>query len=475
MVRRGLRIVVLFVAVFFAATASAQSRQDRARDLFERGRALYAERKYDEALESLMQAYVLDPSPVLIYNIARIHEDKDDLENAARFFENYLKIAPRAKDRAAVKKRLAALKKAIATRPPRGFLTLSTTPPGATIRVDGLVVGQSPVSAVPLSAGRHGLEANIDGYETWRMDVAITGGRTLTLSANLSDRPGPVIIETNPPGAEVFVLGGSRQSLGRCPCSAMLAAGKHTLEASALGFKPTVVEVEKLPSQPLTLRITLVAEATTGELEVTSTVAGSVVTVDGHSVGTPPFASPLLLRAGVVRVEVSAPGHEPYVETVSISPGRRASVMARLVPQGSQQTNVVVAMDTPRSGMRVAGFAVLGIGITGAVAGAALHATAKAREYDYTHNGVYRRVATDVGPVLLSMDTTRAKALEAEELSKNLELGAIISYAVGGAMILTGAILVAVDPSQDLERLSFPLPGLIPVEGGGLATLGWSF
>ncbi len=63
---------------------------------------------------------------------------------------------------------------------------------------------------MPLDTGRHVVEASAEGYETWRFDVAITGGRTLTLNATLGTAPGPVIIETTPPGAEVALLGATR-------------------------------------------------------------------------------------------------------------------------------------------------------------------------------------------------------------------------------------------------------------------------
>jgi hypothetical protein len=77
--------------------------------------------------------------------------------------------------------------------------------------------------------------------------------------------------------------------------------------------------------------------------------------------------------------------------------------------------------------------------------------------------------------VLLRTDVTYAGAIEQEKTTKGLELGAFISYGVGGAMILTGVILLATDTSQDLDRLGAIVPAIVPLDGGALGALTWTF
>lgn len=460
--RLALPLVVL-LALLTSASAFAQSRQDKAREQFEKGRQLYAERKFDEALEALMGAYVLDPNPVLVYNIARIHEDKDDLENAVRFFENYLKISPKARDRVAVKKRIAALQKVIKTRPPRGYLSLESVPFGGTVRVDGLVVGQTPLSAVPLTAGRHAVSVQLDGYDDWTSDIAVTGGRTLQLTAPLKDRPSPTTIDTMPPGAEATLLTSPPQPLGRCPCSVLLSAGTHTIRVTALGHREKLQTLEKRPGEPLAIRVTLDAEQATGELDVTSVVPGGRLRIDGQDAGSLPLPGPVLLKAGVVVVEVAVPGHEPHVERVVIPAGGRASLIARPRPLGGGGATVVVG-DEGGSGLSTGGYALIGVGSAAVAAAIALHVVALWQDYDFESNGDYKR--DPATGLLLRTDITRLDAFAAEETAKKLELGAIIAYSIGGSALLAGIIMAAIDTDSDLEVLGGVTPSFMVTPSG---------
>jgi len=459
--------IALLLTLFMSVSAFAQSRQDKAREQFEKGRQLYAERRFDEALEALMGAYVLDPNPVLVYNIARIHEDKDDLEDAVRFFENYLKISPKARDRAAVKKRIAALQKVIKTRPPRGYLSLESVPWGGTVRVDGLVVGQTPLTAVPLTAGRHAVSVQLDGYEDWTTDIAVTGGRTLQLTAPLRDRPSPTTIDTVPPGAEATLLTSPPQPLGRCPCSVLLPAGTHTIRVTALGHREKLQTLEKRPGEPLTVRVTLDAEQATGELDVTSVVPGGRLRIDGQDAGALPLPGPLLLKAGVVVVEVSAPGHEAHVERVVIPASGRASLIARPRPLSGVGSPVMVG-EGGGSGVRTGGYALIGVGSAALAAAIALQVVALWQEHDFENNGAYMRDPST--GQLLRTDITREDAFAAEESSQKLELGALIAYSVGGSMLLAGIIMAAIDSDSDLEVLGGVTPNFMVTPSG--VTLG---
>lgn len=69
---------------------------------------------------------------------------------------------------------------------------------------------------------------------------------------------------------------------------------------------------------------------TTGTLTVHSTPDGATVLVGEHVVGVTPFAAPVRIAMGPVRVEVTKDGFEPFIANVAIDPAHPSSVDAKL-------------------------------------------------------------------------------------------------------------------------------------------------
>ena len=68
--------------------------------------------------------------------------------------------------------------------PAPGVADILSTPLGATVKVDGAVVGRTPLIDFKLKPGPHRVEVSKDGYETWSQTAA-AGGRKLFLDADL--------------------------------------------------------------------------------------------------------------------------------------------------------------------------------------------------------------------------------------------------------------------------------------------------
>jgi tetratricopeptide (TPR) repeat protein len=89
--------------------AKASAARARALELFERSSALYDVGDFSGAVELLERAYAEFPEPVLLYNLGRTHEGLGDYAAAIAAYEKYLVVAPDAKDRGAVTRRVATL------------------------------------------------------------------------------------------------------------------------------------------------------------------------------------------------------------------------------------------------------------------------------------------------------------------------------------------------------------------------------
>lgn len=69
--------------------------------------------------------------------------------------------------------------------PPRGTADFVSTPPGATVRIDGRRVGKAPLSGVSLTEGRHPVEMSLDGHHDWSGSVEVVAGRRARTAATL--------------------------------------------------------------------------------------------------------------------------------------------------------------------------------------------------------------------------------------------------------------------------------------------------
>ena len=97
---------LLPVCAFAAPSVGLKTQAESA---YQAGVSAFGEKDFKGALKLFDHAFKLDPSPVLLYNIARCHEEMGTLEPAIRNFELYLARAPDAPDRAAVERRIRVM------------------------------------------------------------------------------------------------------------------------------------------------------------------------------------------------------------------------------------------------------------------------------------------------------------------------------------------------------------------------------
>ena len=136
----------------------------KARTLAERGRAFHDAGNYAAAITAFTQAYVMAPSPALLFNLAQAYRLQGDCEDAALMYRRYLATNPSPEGRALAEMHLASVERCIhmlslhipvespsghiVAPPPREKLTAVATTPGpaskAQIEKDvgvGLVLG----------------------------------------------------------------------------------------------------------------------------------------------------------------------------------------------------------------------------------------------------------------------------------------------------------------------------------------------
>ncbi|MBX3230418.1 MAG: PEGA domain-containing protein [Labilithrix sp.] len=189
--RALLAVCCFFAALAFAPPAPAQPKDlSRARALDREGAKAYGEGRYADAIRAFDEAYRLGGPPFELWNIAKCHLRLDQPEQAAELLERYLATPNLPKeDREEASAQLDALKKRPST------LTVTSSPAGATVTVDGKEVpGVTPLS-VTVMHGSHTVEVSAPTGVPYKQKLEARYGRAVHVVAHLkeggAERPAP--------------------------------------------------------------------------------------------------------------------------------------------------------------------------------------------------------------------------------------------------------------------------------------------
>jgi hypothetical protein len=153
---------------------------------------------------------------------------------------------------------------------------------------------------------------------------------------------GSLSVQTNPPGAAVFVDGIAH---GNTPARVSLKAGAHILELRGRGV-PRSIPVTVTAGAELSQYLELPQTPTVGSLLVQSEPAGAEVFVDGTDRGKAP-ANVTDLQPGEHDVELRSAGGTPVHQRVVIEAGVTASVLAPVSTAAPGPVSGWISMKAP--------------------------------------------------------------------------------------------------------------------------------
>jgi tetratricopeptide (TPR) repeat protein len=172
----------------WAFAANADDLAD-AKKHFETGTSLYREARYREAITEFELAIQLsmtakpEAAGVAHFNLAQTHEKLGDVGAALKSYREYLRLVPRAEDRARVQTIVANLEQRLA----RGVqdLTIASDPSGAAVTVDDKPRGVTPLT-LELPYGTHQVKVAHPGYELVIRSLELTPQASVRLDLSLS-------------------------------------------------------------------------------------------------------------------------------------------------------------------------------------------------------------------------------------------------------------------------------------------------
>ncbi len=166
--------------------AAAEQRRTQAKAKYERGADAYVAGRYKDAVEFFLAADKLSPSAPLSFNIARAEEKLSDAAGALRWYRDYLRRSPTARNASEVRAAIAALAATLAKKGVQQ-LTVLSKPEGATVEVDDQPAVVAPWTG-ELSPGRHHLSFSRAGYADAQRDVVLSASEPIDVSVQLEPK-----------------------------------------------------------------------------------------------------------------------------------------------------------------------------------------------------------------------------------------------------------------------------------------------
>jgi hypothetical protein len=210
-------------------------------------------------------------------------------------------------------------------------VSVTSTPPGAALRVGDEDLGTTPLT-FELLAGEYELEAALAGYKRFATALHVDPNRALALDdivLELSDAR--LRLTSEPAGAQVMV---DESLAGRTPLELELATGEpHTLTLFKPGFELVTREVELERGEERELSLQLPPRY--GVIELQLSPPDAEVTVAGRQVDA--STGKLRLLALPQQIRVSKSGYAPRTLGVTPRPGAPQRLEVRLLTLAEHQ------------------------------------------------------------------------------------------------------------------------------------------
>ncbi|MBD3853156.1 MAG: SUMF1/EgtB/PvdO family nonheme iron enzyme [Acidobacteria bacterium] len=207
-------------------------------------------------------------------------------------------------------------------------ITVTTSRAGATVSLEGTVLGSTPLQH-RVEAGERVIEIYRPGFKPLSRRLQVTAGEPVDLgSLQLVPVDGRLAVASDPTGASVTVNGVFR---GTAPLELDLAPGsRYEVKVSAAGHATFTTEVEISSGRRSEVRTEL--EILVGEVRFTSLPPRAELLIDGVPSGT--TDQTVKLEARPHRIEVRLEGYVPFQTILTPEPGLPQTVQATLKEAG---------------------------------------------------------------------------------------------------------------------------------------------
>jgi TolB-like protein len=202
------------------------------------------------------------------------------------------------------------LKVSVGMEQGKGSIEIFSTPPGASIAIDGAKSGETPVKLKNVPAGEHALAISKDGYFGMTQSVRITMGETQNINISLKEAAW-LSVKIQPANATITIDGKPVQ--GQSMENVTVPAGEIEVVAEAADhdlFRQKIL-LSTGEKKSLDIRLTSVF----GSLKVSSNPTGAEVFLNEKRVGATPYENAKLLQDNY-KLRLSLPTYQSVTDSV---------------------------------------------------------------------------------------------------------------------------------------------------------------
>lgn len=247
---------LLVCGLLSPAWAASPEEIAQARAFSAEGGALFKAEKYAEALAKFQAANRLVPHPNLDVNIGRTYEAMGQPEQALVHCKIALNApgVPKPTQEAA---RVCVDR--VTAQLARPIITISSSPPGATVRLDGRIVGQTPWRG-STDPGRRQIDLDLAGHTPVSQTVNAKHGETLPIDVVLTPMlvGGLLSVSSVPPQATVTL---DNEVIGVTPIQGFqVDAKRYLMEVSLIGYQSQKLSIAVPDGKQVDHTFTLIPE-----------------------------------------------------------------------------------------------------------------------------------------------------------------------------------------------------------------------
>lgn len=309
-----MRAWFITAGMLLAATAWAGPKEEAKAKKKEADR-LIAVGEYEAALTTYEAGYALVPDPGFELGRADALLRLRRYEEAKQAYERYIAATKPGKAQKEAQRALENVQAILETS-----AELQSTPSGARVylssTLDGLL-GTTPLR-VNLPPGTHRIIFAKEGFLDREEVLTVFRGDQQSLRSTLAEIPSRFVLRSNPPGAEVFILG---ERKGVTPLTLDLPPARHEL---VFRWKEQTKKVSLAGASGEEVNYLADFSIREGTLGFVLQPAGALVRIDGRGEFAPP--APLTLTPGPHTVEVRADGYQSEARAINLQGGEELTL-----------------------------------------------------------------------------------------------------------------------------------------------------
>lgn len=291
-----------------------------AKQHFEAGVKLYQSKLYREALAEFLAARKFAPRSSIQQSIAQCYRDLKDFASAYRAYAELQQTYGASMDKALSAKVSRALDD---LKMLTGTVAVQIQVPGASVEIDGNVVGTTPVAdPIRLNLGQHDIRVTHPGFEVLERRFELNGGDQVVIKGPLVKVVTTGHVEVNAVGGKPAHLILDGKDVGPLPWAGDLAPGIHSVAARGTNLVAASQQVNVVLGK--TLEVHLDLQPTVSMLVVDAKDSGALIQVDGKGVGVGSWKGSV--KPGHHHVVVAKTGFQPVVRDVDLAPGQTETV-----------------------------------------------------------------------------------------------------------------------------------------------------